>query len=101
MREVIREPEGTFKERWMNSPRALFMISMLPRESWPKLYPGLRNYVRWLLEERRDAKAVEEFDERIADAEASLRERIESGELSEEEAKIKLGDGIWWIAFEE
>ena len=66
----IREPKGTLKERWMSAPRAILMLYMLPQNSWAKIYAGLRDYVRWLLEEKKDAEALREFNSHIEEFEA-------------------------------
>lgn len=77
------------------------MLWILPRESYPRIYPGLCEFVRWLLEEKGSQEDVAEFDARVQENYTYLKTEVETGRLSETEADKKRGDGIWWRAYEE
>ena len=101
MSNVFGEQTTNLKEQWQTSQRVSHMLWILPRESWPKYYSGLCDFVRWLHQEKGGQKDVAKFNERVRQREEYLKAEVESGRLSEIEADQKRGDGIWWRAYDE
>lgn len=72
----------------------------LPREQRKDVYSGLCDFIRWILK-RQDHRKLEQFEKDLADHENFLKEKVDAGEVSADEANEAKGYRIWLIAHEE